>query len=81
MSALVATRMWRSPRHGCLTVRQRRVAWGCTRLCELRRLLPGACLRQKAGRQGPRTPAQISQYAASPIRYGQPPQTAARLHG
>jgi hypothetical protein len=58
-----------------------RVALGCNRLCELRRLLPGACLRQKAGRQGPRTPAQISQYAASPIRYGQPPQTAARLHG
>ena len=27
------------------------------------------------------TPAQISQYAASPIRYGQPPETVARPLG
>jgi len=44
-------------------------------------LLPGACLRPKSGRQGPMTPAQISQYAAPPIRYGQPPQTVACLPG
>jgi hypothetical protein len=31
----------------------------------------------KAGNPGPKTPAQISQYAASPIRYGQPPETVA----
>ena len=31
--------------------------------------------------QGPRTPASLSQYAASPLRYGQPVETVAGPHG
>ena len=42
---------------------------------------PSARLRQKTGNPGPRTPAQISQYAAPPIRYGQPAETVACLPG
>jgi len=37
--------------------------------------------RKTGGVHGPMAPAQISQYAASPIRYGQPPETVACLLG
>ena len=55
-----------------------RVALGCNRLCELRRCCraPGL-LQEKADAEGPKAPAQLSQYAASPIRYGHPPETVA----
>ena len=58
-----------------------RVAFGMHSTMRAAALLPGARLRQKTGNQGPMTPAQISQYAASPIRYGQPPGTVASLLG
>ena len=46
----------------------RRVALGCIRLCELRR-----CCRAPQRCSGPMASAQLSQYAASLIRYGHPP--------
>src|SRR5262249_7661084 len=61
--------------HGCLLVVAGVVqVLGCNRLCELRRVAgrPRRCLREGCGTPGPMTPAQLSQYAASPIRYGQP---------
>src|SRR5579862_5737711 len=55
-----------------------RIALGCNRLCELRRCCrpsPPAPLPEGEGRSraGPMASAQLSQYAASLIRYGQPP--------
>ena len=45
-------------------------------------LAPNPLLWERAGgRVGPMTPAQLSQYAASPIRYGQPPGIVAYSRG
>src|SRR5262245_66511146 len=41
----------------------------------------GAAAGHLQGCLGPLTPAQISQYAASPLRYGQPLETVARPLG
>ena len=40
-------------------------------------LLPGARPLGTGRCSGPMTPAQLSQYATSPIRYGHPPETVA----